>query len=400
MSSVARDGIAFGKAVVDGISEKNVPFMAASIAYQAFISLLPLLVLVFFFVTIVGDEQFAQQVTETTEGALPESGQLLVEESLEDSPATAGSTIIGIVVLIWGSLKIFRGLDTAFSEIYGTTNVASFVDQIRDALIVFGAIGGALLAAAGMGVLFAFLPNIPGFGLLQSLLLVVLLTLAFYPMYYYFPDVDATKREVIPGVLLAAVGWMALQSLFRVYVSFAAEEGGGAVGAIILLLTWLYFGGLILLSGAVVNAIGTGYLEPGDDESEDADGEETRPRPREPMADSITATGREPFVDGAAREHRRLRQRAETLERERDQYRNDLLAQRSRRYRLEDRVDDLEASIRDLEAENERLRRDLAEHERREERRRADEPEWKRAGRALLGSVQEVNVGTIERREK
>ncbi|MDQ2049011.1 YhjD/YihY/BrkB family envelope integrity protein [Natronolimnohabitans sp. A-GB9] len=388
MSTDLRDGLSFGKSVVDGISEKNVPFMAASIAYQAFISLLPLLVLVFFLVTIVGDETFAQQVTETTEGVLPESGQLLVEESLEDSPATAGSTLIGIVVLVWGSLKIFRGLDTAFSEIYGTANEGSFVDQLRDALIVFGAIGGALFVAAAMGIVFAFLPDIPGLGLVQSLLLVALLTLAFYPMYYYFPDVGTSRREVVPGVVLAAVGWMALQSLFRVYVGFAAEsEGAGPVGAIILLLTWLYFGGLILLSGAVVNAVGTGYLEPGADEKDESE-------TTDPIEKSIAATDREPFVDDERRKRARLRDRAETLERERDQLRNDLRAQRTRRYRLEDRVDELEATVDDLEAENERLRRDLEDA-----RRREDESGWKRAGRTILGHVRTLKVGTIERRE-
>lgn len=384
MSTDLRDGLSFGKTVVDGIQEKNVPFMAASIAYQAFISLLPLLVLVFFLVTIVGDETFARQVTETTEGFLPESGQLLVEESLEDSPATAGSTLIGLVVLVWGSLKIFRGLDTAFSEIYGTTNVGSFVEQLRDALIVFGAIGAALFAAAGMGILFAFLPSIPGFGIVQSLLLVVVLTLAFYPMFYYFPDVDASRREVIPGVVLAAVGWMALQSLFRVYVSVAAEsEGAGPVGAILLLLTWLYFGGLILLSGAVVNAIGTGYLEPTDESETDDESVDLE-------EESIAATDRDPFVDDVQRTRDRLAARADRLERERDQLRHDLAAQRERRYRLEDRVDDLEATVRDLEAENDRLRDELDVLQR-------AEPAWRRRVRSVLARVGTLDVVTVER---
>ncbi|WP_436343450.1 YhjD/YihY/BrkB family envelope integrity protein [Natronorubrum sp. FCH18a] len=390
MSTDFRDGLSFGKTVVGGIQEKNVPFMAASIAYQAFISLIPLLVLVFFLVTLVPDEEFATQVTETTQGFLPESGQLLVEESLEDSPATAGSTIIGIVVLLWGSLKIFRGLDTAFSEIYGTTNDASFVEQLRDAMLVFGAIGGALVAAAGMGIVFAFLPDVPGFGVLQSLLLVVVLTAAFYPMYYYFPDAEGiSKREVIPGVVLAAVGWMALQSLFRVYVSFAADEGGGAVGAILLLLTWLYFGGLILLSGAVVNAIGTGYLVP-EDESE------TEDEAVDLSEESIAASDRDSFVDDGQRERERLVDRAESLERERNQLRLDLEAQRDRRYRLEDRVDDLEAKNRDLSEANERLRRELEEHR----RAAAEVPAWRRAIRTVAHHVQTLKVGTVERRRE
>lgn len=374
MATSARDALGFGKRIVGGIQETNVPFMAASIAYQAFISLLPLLVLVFFLVTIVGDEQFAASVTETTEGMLPESGQLLVEEAIEDSPATAGSTLVGVVVLLWGSLKIFRGLDTAFSEIFGSTADSSFVSDLFDALIVFGAIGGALLAAAAAGILFAFIPAFPFDGVVQSAILVVVLVLAFFPMYYYFPDVDVSPRQVVPGVLVAAVGWMALQSLFRVYVGFAADsDAAGPVGAILLLLTWLYFGALVLLAGGVINAVGTGYLEPGDNE----DG-----------AGSMADGDREPYVDDRDRVRERLETRTERLERERDLLRNDVRAQRSRRYRLEDRVDDLESTVRDLEAENERLRR---------ERDRRERPTVQQSLRNALARVRRIRLGTIER---
>ncbi|ARS88336.1 YihY/virulence factor BrkB family protein [Natrarchaeobaculum aegyptiacum] len=373
MATSVRDALGFGKRVVDGVQETNVPFMAASIAYQAFISLLPLLVLVFFLVTIVGDEQFAASVTETTEGMLPESGQLLIEEAITDSPATAGSTLLGVVVLLWGSLKIFRGLDTAFSEIFGPTDDGSFVRDLLDALIVFGAIGGALLAAAAAGIAFAFVPAFPFDGVVQSSILVVVLVLAFFPMYYVFPDVDVSPRQVLPGVLVAAVGWMALQSLFRVYVGFAADsDAAGPIGGILLLLTWLYFGALVLLAGGVVNAVGTGHLEPSDDEDE---------------AESIADPDREPFVDDdQVRE--RLSTRTERLERERDLLRNDVRAQRSRRYRLEDRVDDLESTVRDLERENERLRR---------ERNRRESPSWRRSLQNALAHVRHVRVGSVER---
>ncbi|WP_126663550.1 YihY/virulence factor BrkB family protein [Haloterrigena salifodinae] len=394
MSTDLRDGLSFGKTVVGGIQEKNVPFMAASIAYQAFISLLPLLVLVFFLVTFAGGDAFAEQVSAATEGFLPDSGQLLIENAIEGSPASAGSTIVGLVVLLWGSLKIFRGLDTAFSEIYGTTNENSFFDQIHDALIVFGVIGGALIFAAVATAIVAFLPEIPFLGVAQSILLFVVLAIAFFPMYYYFPDVGSSKRQVVPGVVVAALGWTLLQSLFRVYVSFASSsESAGPLGAILLLLTWLYFGGMILLVGAVVNAVGLGYLEPG------ADAEETDDETVDLEEESIAATDRDPFVDDGARERDELAARVETLQRERDQLENDLKAQRERRYRLEDRVDDLEANaerlettVDDLEAENERLQRELEE-------RRETEPAWRRGARTVLRHVRTLNVGTVERRK-
>lgn len=185
MSPDVGGAVAFGKSIVGGIQEKNVTFMAASVAYQAFISLLPLLVLVFFLVTIVGGDQFATEVTTATEGFLPDSAQLILENAIEDSPATAGSTVIGLVVLLWGALKIFRGLDTAFSEIYESTSESSLLDQIHDGLIVFGALGGALIAAAGASLVLAFFPEIPFIDVLQPILLVGVLSVAFFPMYYY-----------------------------------------------------------------------------------------------------------------------------------------------------------------------------------------------------------------------
>ncbi|WP_306057920.1 YhjD/YihY/BrkB family envelope integrity protein [Natronococcus wangiae] len=373
MTADARGTVSFVKAVVAAFQEKNVPFMAASIAYQAFISLIPLLVLVFFLVSIVGDEQFAAEVAATTEGVLPESGQVMLEDAIEGSAATTGASIIGLVTLVWGSLKIFRGLDTAFSEIYESAGENSFLEQLRDAFIVFGAIALALVAAGGATVVFALFPEIPFIGLVNPLLLVVGLTIAFLPMYYFFPDVGVSVREILPGVVVAAVGWAVLQSLFQVYVAFASDsEAAGPIGAILLLLTWLYFGGLVLLAGAVVNATRSDRITL-EDEADD----------------EIAARERE--VARIRRTNEQLRGEAERLRRERNKLRQDLEAHRKRRYRLEDRVDDLEATTRTLEEENERLRRELEVR---------DEPEWKQAVHEIASRVDTLRIGTVEDRSR
>jgi membrane protein len=372
MTADVRNAVPFAKSVVAGIQEKNVPFMAASIAYHAFISLIPLLVLVFFFVSITGDEQLAGDVAATTEGFLPESGQLMLEEAIADSPATAGASIIGLVTLTWGALKIFRGIDTAFSEIYDSVEESSLLVQLRDAFLVLGGVGLALLAASGATVAFALLPDVPFLGLVNPLLLVVGLSIAFFPMYYYFPNVEVSAREVLPGVVVAAIGWAALQSLFQVYVSFAADsESSGAVGAILLLLTWLYFGGMILLVGGVVNATHSGRLTP------DEENDEVAVRERE--------------IARSRRTNDQLESRAERLRRERNKLRQDLEAHKSRRYRLEDRVDDLESKARTLEAENERLQRELEVR---------DEPEWKQGLHELASRIDTLRIGTIEERRR
>lgn len=60
-------------------------------------------------------------------------------------------------------------------------------------------------------------------------------------------------------MLVAAVGWVGLKWLFNLYVSFSSKpDVYGLIGTLVLLVTWLYVGGLVLLVGAAVNAIRAG----------------------------------------------------------------------------------------------------------------------------------------------
>ncbi|XVH31427.1 YihY/virulence factor BrkB family protein [Haloferacaceae archaeon DSL9] len=265
-----------GRAVADEFGEKNVAFMAGSIAYNAFISLVPLLVLLFFAVSVVGSGELESRLTSLTMTHLtPGAGEAL-EDTLAGAEDGAGLSIIGFVALLWGTLKIFRGLDTAFAEIYETTRSVSFLSQIRDSVVVFVALSIAITAIVGASVVFAAFESrfeaVPGLGLVNPLLLVVGLSLAFFPLYYVFPDVDTTVRTVVPGVLFAAVGWAILQGLFQIYISLtSASDTYGALAGVILVITWLYFSGLVLLLGGVVNAVVGGYAG-GDTEGIDAPG--------------------------------------------------------------------------------------------------------------------------------
>ncbi|QLG47491.1 YhjD/YihY/BrkB family envelope integrity protein [Natrinema halophilum] len=390
MSLSERGPRSFVKSVIVGIQEKNVTFMAASIAYQAFVSLIPLLVLLFFLVSFVGDDALATQVSSMTEGFLPESGQIILENGIEGSTGSVGTSLIGLVALVWGSLKIFRGLDTAFSEIYTSTEENSLVDQLRDGAVVFGTIGVALIAAGVTTAVFAFFPSSLFIGLLNPLLLVGGLSIAFFPMYYLFPDVDVSVREVLPGVIVAASGWAALQALFQIYVALSSSsDSAGPIGAVLLLLTWLYFGGLILLVGAVINATHSGHIEIESDEISESD---------ETLEGIPQDENRGQFVDSSERERELLEERATNLRRERDQLQHDRDAQRTRRYRLEDTVDELEARIDRLESENGALEAETNRLRRELEARHGSS--WRQRVGAILTGVRSVTIGTIDRRNE
>lgn len=246
----------FLRAILEEFRTKNITFMAGSIAYSAFVSLLPILLLTLVVATFVGGQAFADRVMALTEQYLTPTAQAQLSDALSSASQHVKLSVLGLVVLLWSVLKVFRGLDVAFSSLYDADATEGILDQLKDGVIVLVGIGIAILAMVGAGLLVASLPEFPFVSVVSALVLLVALTVALFPIYYVFPDVDVSVREILPGTILSAIGWTVLQSLFRVYVSYSSTSTlYGAIGGIILLVTWLYIGALVLLVGAATNVV-------------------------------------------------------------------------------------------------------------------------------------------------
>jgi membrane protein len=243
------------KAVVREVRREDVTFMAASIAYHAFVSMLPILLLLILVLSAFGSDSLDATVTGVTKAMLPASGQEAVTEALRGATASVGLSVAGVGVLLWGTSKIFRAMDAAFAELYDTERNLSLVDQFRDALVVFLALVIAAVGTVLLGSVFEVPETVPFAWALDALAAILGLAVAFFPLYYVFPNLDVSLREVVPGVLVAAVGWVGLKSLFNLYVSVSSKpDVYGLIGTLVLLVTWLYVGGLVLLVGGAVNA--------------------------------------------------------------------------------------------------------------------------------------------------
>ncbi len=356
------------------IHDQNITFMAGSIAYHAFVSMLPLLLFVLVVLTTVGNEEFTASVAAVTEPFLTAYARDLLVESLDVATARTGVSVVGAVTLLWGVSKIFRGLDVAFSQIYGTASNKSLVAQLKNALVVIVALGFAVVTFVVVGSVAARVPDLPYPMVVNPLLLAAGLAVAFFPIYYVFPDVDVTPREVLPGVVVAAVGWTAMEALFQAYVLLAGryEVVYGALGSAFLLLIWLYFSSLVLLVGAVVNAVLAGRvrderalaaLDPeydGPDGRYDGSGSwydaPDEERPDETRPDE-TRTDREPGPSGgrasgrsSSPDHGASADRAQARELPRSDADRRGADERAREDRLRE-------ELRRLEADNARLRR-------------------------------------------
>ena len=75
-------------------------------------------------------------------------------------------------------------------------------------------------------------------------------------IYYFAPDAEQEWVWLTPGCILATGLWLLVSLGFKVYIQFFGtyNETYGTIGAIIVLLTWLYLSGLAILAGAEMNA--------------------------------------------------------------------------------------------------------------------------------------------------
>lgn len=78
---------------------------------------------------------------------------------------------------------------------------------------------------------------------------------ALVMLYHLAPNRKMPLKSVLPGALVSLVGWMVISAGFAFYVENLSRYSllYGSIGAIIVLLIWLYFSAAILITGAEIN---------------------------------------------------------------------------------------------------------------------------------------------------
>lgn len=234
----------------------RVTFLAASIAFYAVISIFPLVLLILVVGTLLGGEAFARAIIEIAGGLFTPEALAVLEEGLISDAGRSGAGVIGLIFMIWAGLKVFRGLDIAFSTVYGRGHDPTFLKTIINSVLVLAALGAGIAAMILIQAAGAMLDVGRPVQILSPVFIFLALVVLFFPLYFIFPGVRQRPIEVIPGTVFAAAGWTVLGELFGFY---AAQAGTyalfGIVGGFLLLLMWFYFGAIILLVGAILNAV-------------------------------------------------------------------------------------------------------------------------------------------------
>jgi membrane protein len=199
-------------------------------------------------------------------------GTVLDTFSQTTAATTSGKLTFGLVAAIWSASVGFSAIQDSLNTVYKVKETRSYMAARLSAIgvtIILMVLVTLILASLLGGDFFArmaylridhhFLAVAVAWTARSiSWLMAALLLSLFYAVIYYFaPDVKTSHWHwLTPGSAMGIIGWMAASIGLRIYVHLFDNYSVtyGSLGAVIILLTWFYLTGLMLLIGAEINS--------------------------------------------------------------------------------------------------------------------------------------------------
>ena len=254
----------------DEISRDHISVVSAGIAFYALLSIFPAIAALVSVAGLVIDPADIADQLETVVGMLPpEAAGILQDQVVKVTSSSKTGTgvvaVFGLAVALYGAMKgvltLIEGLNIAYDEEETRGMVKLYLTALA---ITFGAILGT---AAGLGLV-VLLPSLVALGhlppVLETLinilrwpLMAALAMLGLAALYRFGPSRAEPKwRWISVGAVLATTLWIVGTVGFSIYVqNFSSyTETYGALGGVIVLLTWMWLSAFVILAGAELNA--------------------------------------------------------------------------------------------------------------------------------------------------
>lgn len=256
------------KNIINKIMEDEVPALASQLSYSLLLSFFPFLI---FLMTLLGFSSIDNEyILLELKSILPNSAYELVYNTVIEVLSTRDSNLLSfsIIFTVWtastGFRAVIKGINKAYDEkekrslpkvflisILSTLSLG-FLIIITVLFLVFGQlIGLYLLEKFKMGSLFYLTWNI-----IRYIIILISLIIIFALIYKFIPSRKLKWKEVMPGAIFATVGWLLSSFIFSYYVNNFANYSRvyGSIGAVIVLMVWLYLTSIIIILGGELNA--------------------------------------------------------------------------------------------------------------------------------------------------
>ncbi len=259
------------KDIYTQIVEDNVYSGAAGLAYFWMLAVFPATIFALTLLPYLHISNLEGIIMDLLHRVLPEQSAYLFTGIVENvtSQKRHGLFSFGILFSVWATMTGIYAIMQQLNITYHVKEARSFI-RVRGialmlslavmflvitafALMVFG---GAIQKSLFMVV--GFNPWLQAFfTAFRWVVIVCSLLTGFAILYYFGPDVEQRFRFITPGSVLGVFVLIVASLGFRFYLSLfpGLSATYGSIGAVIILMLWLYIMGLTILTGSEVNAL-------------------------------------------------------------------------------------------------------------------------------------------------
>jgi membrane protein len=265
--------VALVKQTIKKLGEDELSTRSAALSYYFILALFPMFL---FLLSLIGI--FAGPSSELRESILsalgrmaPGSASSLVHSVVsETTKASSGIKVgAGILGALWAASAGMSAVMVSLNVVHKVTETRPWWRQklsavaltvalaaliiVALALVLYGGKIGDLIATQfGLGDAFTI-----AWQAVEWILPFAAMFLSFSAVYYFAPNISGAWHWVTPGAALGVVIWLLASVGFRLYLHFFNSYSAtyGSLGAVVILLLWLYITGFAILIGAELNWI-------------------------------------------------------------------------------------------------------------------------------------------------
>jgi membrane protein len=271
----------FWRLYTKAFDEEDLLSNAAQVAYFFLFALFPLLLfLVSIFGIVLGsDKELRAEMFQYLQQTMPGSAYDLVKSTVDQvtESSSGGKLTFGLLVALYSASA---GLDSLRIGLNGVYNLAEkrpwWKTKLLSIAMTLGL--GALLTLA-LGIIFyggkfvELIFDSIGLGLespfvigvLQFAIMAIVLVTMFALVYSFLPQHKKPGWTwITPGAIVGIILWLVLSFAFRLYLSYfnTYDATYGSLGAVIILMLWLYLTALVILFGGSMNAVLQEFTDP------------------------------------------------------------------------------------------------------------------------------------------
>ncbi len=261
--------------------EEDLMSSAAQVAFYFAFALFPLLL---FFVSLFGivlesANDLRTEMFYYLRQIMPSTAFELVKTTIDEvsQNSSGGKLTIGILIAVWSASAGIDSLRVALNGVYNLSEERAYWKTKLSSLLMTLGLGVLITIALGgvfYGSKFVLLilntVNLPIqspflLGLLQWLIVLSVLIIIFAIIYNFLPrHKKHTWVWISPGTVAGIILWLLLSYSFRLYLEYfnTYDKTYGSLGAMIILLLWLFLTALVILTGGSINAVLQEFSDP------------------------------------------------------------------------------------------------------------------------------------------